>query len=179
MPTYTYKCDDCGYETERIHAARTRASIECSACEKLLTWQFPCPNIKTDTTFLANRGDGFGNDSNSRKLAHAKARAAGVNPTGKVYCPSLCPKGERLSPKAWVNDTADIKRICKDNNWSSETLGVKAVDKATEPAPYRVADDIVRDEVAKTVLERQGDISAREQKTLVAETRERLTGTME
>lgn len=179
MPSYTYKCDQCGHETEWLHAVHTRASLECNSCGHApMTWQFPCPNIQTETTFLANRDDGFGTDERSRKRAYAKARAAGVNPSGKIYCPSLCPLGEPLSPKAWVNDKADIKRICRKNNWSSETLGVTADKIEVAPKPYRVADDIVTDAVDRVVTERGGDVSPREHKTLRRETRERLTGTV-
>lgn len=177
MPSYTYKCDKCGHAIDRLHAPRTRVTLPCSECgHEYPTWQFPCPNIQSETTFLANRDDGFGNDNRSRRVAMARAKAAGVSTAGKLYCPGLCPPGESLSPKAWITDKADARRICRENNWSSETLGVKSDRIETEPKPYRVADDLVADEVKRVVKSREGDVSPKEHENLKHEVREQLTG---
>ena len=177
MPTYTYKCDSCGHKAEEFHAAGERLSLDCVKCGTApMTWQFPCPNLHTDTTFLANRDDGFGSDSASRKLAKAKAKAAGVSTSGMVYCPSLCPPGESLSPKAWIGGKADIKRICRKNNWSSADLGIKADKIDAEPKPYRVADDLVNNEVERIVDRQGGGASPKERTKLSREARERLAG---
>ncbi len=176
MPTYTYRCEACGHRTEGFHAARKRLSLECDKCGKSpMTWQFPCPNLQTEKTFLANRDDGFANDNHSRQAAKAKARAAGVNTAGMVYCPSLCPLGERLSPKAWVSGKAEAKRICRQNNWYSEDLGVRPAKIDAEPEPYRVADDLVAEEVDSIVESQGGDVSPKERVELSHQVRERVT----
>uniref|UniRef100_A0A6M3IN53 Uncharacterized protein n=2 Tax=viral metagenome TaxID=1070528 RepID=A0A6M3IN53_9ZZZZ len=143
-----------------------------------MTWQFPCPNIQSDATFLANRDDGFGNDNVKRKRAHALARAAGVNPTGKIYCPSLCPPGEPFSPKAWISDKSDIKRICRKNNWDCPDMGVKAHSVESEPKPYQVADSLVEEEVQKRVAAANGNVTPRERLDMKHEIAERARGTM-
>lgn len=177
MPTYTYHCDNCHHEIEDIHDAKTRLRLTCEACDWTpMTWRFPSPNIQTDSTFLANhRDDGFGADDASRKIAYARARAAGVNPTGKVYCPSLCPSGERLSPSAWINSKADVKARCRANGWGSPQMGIKPVQIDEAPKPYRVADDIVDGEVARVVRDNDGDVTPRERKQLTERVREQLT----
>ncbi len=177
MPTYTYKCDACGNETDALHAAKDRVRLRCAKCNaEPMVWQFPCPNLSTDTTFLANRDDGFGSDNRSRMRAMAKARAAGVSTAGMVYCPGLCPKDEPLSPKAWVGGKADIKRICRENNWGSPEMGITATNHDTEPAPYRVADDLVKGEVDRIVQDNRGDVSPKERKQLTLDVAKRLKG---
>ena len=175
MPSYTYKCE-CGYASEQIHGPKKRLRLFCPVCEGKLQWQFPCPNLHTDTTWLANRDDGFGADNTSRQRAYAKARAAGVNPVGKVYCPSLCRPGVPLDPEAWVTGKADVKRVCRKNNWSSPEMGVKADKIAEDPGPYRVAPDIVQNEVERIEYETGGDLTAKERKELPEATAERLAG---
>ncbi len=179
MPTYAYVCDECGHRIERLHKPAERLRETCTQCGHApMTWQFPTPNLHTETTWLANRDDGFGEDERSRKIAYAKARKAGVNPTGKVYCPSLCPLGESFSPEAWVDSKHQARQKCKQNNWYSEDLGVTPAPLDNDPKPYQVADDVVQNEVVRVVEARKGDLSARERKTIVDDTRERLSGNM-
>ncbi len=179
MPTYTYQCGTCGHKTEGFHAAHERLSLKCDECgESPMTWQFPVPAVHSDKTFLANRDDGFGTDNRSRQQAMAKARAAGVSTAGMVYCGGLCPPGEPLSPKAWIAGKADVKRICRENNWGSEDLGIRPAKIDADPEPYRVADDLVANEVERIVEDSNGDMSSRERENLSHDVRERLTGTM-
>jgi len=178
MPTYKYKCDDCGYEEDAIHKPSQRIVLACQRCGFApLRWQFPHPHLHTDTTFMANRDDGFGNDNRSRMAARAKAKAAGVSTSGMVYMPGLCPPGQRLSPKAWIGGKADVKRICRENNWGCEQLGVRAAESGAEPEPYRVADDLVENEVDRIVERNAGDVTPTERDKLTHEVRERLTPT--
>lgn len=179
MPTYRYRCDQCDAVEEHLHRSNKRFYIKCPGCGHApMTWQFPTPNVQTGSTWLANRDDGFGTDDFRRKRAYAKARAAGVNPSGKVYCPSLCPLGEPLSPKAWISDKADAKAICQANNWSSDDLGVKSRPVEKDPEPYHVAPDLVQDEVERIVESREGDVSPKEHEELFHTTAERLKGNM-
>ncbi len=71
-----------------------------------------------------------------------------------------------------------MKRICHKNNWSSEDLGIKAAKIDADPEPYRVADDLVANEVERIVEDKSGDVSPKELKTLNHEVRERLTGVL-
>lgn len=141
---------------------------------------FPAPSLQTSTTFMANRDDGFGEDDISRKVAHAKAEAAGVSVTGKTYMSQLCPTGDRLSPKAWISDKDDAKRICEANGWECDELGTKmpAYDKPhPDEGPYKIDEQIVRDEVDGMLARDEAEsVSQQEYNDLKENTRTRLQG---
>lgn len=179
MPLYEYRCDKCGAIEERMHAAKVRAWLTCPACgHEPMTWQFPAPALLTNTEFMANRDDGFGSRNRERKRAYARARAAGVNPTGKTYMPGLA--DSLYDPKAWINDNSDVARLCRQQGRACEGCGihVKAPQRIDppEPKPYRVADDIVERETSKAAVE-FGKLSVKERRQLKKETRERITPT--
>lgn len=94
-----------------------------------------CTTVHSNTTFMANRGDEFEGEPKARKHAMAKARAAGVNPTGKRFFGGLCPPGEPFSPKAWVTESnakAEIKAKCAAHGLHCEGL-VKSDDNFEPP----------------------------------------------
>lgn len=131
-------------------SSETRRKLRRQA--KRTTLPFGLCNLNTDTTFMANRDDGLQCDKATRKRAYAKARAAGVNPTGKTYCPGLARLGVRHDPQAWINGKADVKRVCKSRGSScTGSVNVKASATDVEPEPYRVADDLVERQVNETI----------------------------
>lgn len=146
-----------------------------------MQWQFPCPQVLTDS--FKGQDDGFGKDWRSRQLAHAAARKAGVNPTGKRFVPQMCRKGVRFDPMAWVSDRADVKRRCLKEGWgmNEEDGGLKAIKaREVEPVrekPYEVAPDIVNKQTAiAAAREYGGKLTPREKADLREKTRTRLRG---
>lgn len=143
---------------------------------------YPAPCLHTSTTFMANRDDGFGADERHRKIAHAKAEAAGVSTTGKTYMSQLCPKGEPLSPKAWISDKDDAKRICEDNGWGCEELGTTMPayeGPGPDDEPYKIDEQIVKDEVDGLLIRDGAEgVSRKEYDDLTDTTRTRLQGTI-
>lgn len=129
---------------------------------------FPCPNVQSSTTFMANRDDlGFGTDEVARKRAVAKARARGISTSG-YYNPQL---------QMWIDSKDQLRRVCEQRGLQCEGLvNVKGREPDVKPEPYRVADDIVEREV-ETVLADSGnpEISRKERATLTEDTRERLS----
>lgn len=110
--------------------------------------------LKTDTTFMAGRQqqDEFDGNKQLRATAEAKARAAGVNPTGKFYCAGLAK--ERSDPEAWITGEGDVRRICKERGYGCEgsvTVKQPEVVPDHDEGPYRVADDIVHEEIDQRV----------------------------
>lgn len=110
--------------------------------------------LKTDKTFMAGRQqqDEFDGNKRLRATAEAKARAAGVSPTGKFYCAGLAK--ERSDPEAWITGEADVRRICNERGYGCEgSVNVKQPEFETEDdsGPYRVADDIVNEEIDQRV----------------------------
>lgn len=122
---------------------------------KRTTLPFGLANLDTDTTFMAGRDDGLQCDEATRKQAYAKARAAGVNPTGKTYCPGLARLGVRHDPEAWINGKADVKRVCESRGHDCNgSVKVKARATDVEPESYHVADDLVENAVEKTIVQK-------------------------
>lgn len=77
----------------------------------------------------------------------ADARAAGVNPVGKIHLPKL---GGADDPRAWVSSIDDVRAVCRERNWGYEEAGVYARE---EPPPGRtmLADDIVSEEIENRI----------------------------
>lgn len=146
---------------------------------KRTTLPFGLANLDTDTTFMAGRGEGLQCDEASRKQAYAMARAAGVNPNGKTYCPGLAKK--RHDPEAWISSKGDVKRVCKSRGYNCEgSVNVKARATDVEPEPYRVADDLVENAVEKTIVQNDLRPTPKQRKELAEAAQEKLmpvTGT--
>lgn len=142
--------------------------------------QFPCPAVHTDKTFMSNSGEMDGlPDPRSRKIARAKARAAGVNIQGKRFSSGLCRTGNALDPYAWVGSKAEVKKKCEQQGWGCEEFGVKQREREEAPGPYRVAEDIVQKEVADIVTEQHGGhVTSQQRQDLVEATQTRLVGHM-
>ena len=141
--------------------------------------KFHVPYIHTDDAFLRGRWqeDEFDGNKEQRKAYEAAARAAGGNPAGKKYLGGVA--GRPRDPKGWVSDASDIRRICRETGRGCHGLMEIESTSPDEPddQPYRVADDIVGEEV-RQIVEREagGDVSPRERAELTEKTRERLTG---
>lgn len=112
------------------------------------------------------------NPKNREKIL-ARAKAAGINTSGKAYCGQL---GRYDNPMAWCSTAEDVLESCKRQNLSSSG----AVEyKAREPdAPVQgrpLAPDIVKRE-AKRMLSKDPDLAAkvREGKVKKQEVAERV-----
>ncbi len=179
MPTYTYQCRACGHREEHLHGARE--TLQLHHCGRTrMTKQFPHPAVHTDATFMSNSHvmDGLP-DPRSRKLALAKARAAGVNVQGKRFSPGMCRTGNALDSYAWVGSRAEVKKKCEQQGWGCEEFGVKQREREEAPGPYQVADDIVQKEVTDIVAEQHGGhVTPQQRQDLVEATQTRLVGHM-
>ena len=150
-----------------------------------MQWQFPVPNLVTDSTFMAGRDDGFGKDERSRRQAYANAKRLGIDTTGKTWFPSLARKGRGLGrdPDAWVGQAegrGHIKRVCRKNNWSCEGSvkhKMRLEGPSPDEVPYRPAESIVRTKV-EDIIDKDygGHISPKKREELTETTRTRLTG---
>lgn len=117
------------------------------------------PYVITDTNFFRGSDDGFGSNEYLRSVYHRNARAAGIDTTGKVYCPELCRPGMAggRDPEAWVPRTEGrsyIKKLLTKRRWSSTgRIEVPEAPRDTPPpfdGPYTPADDIVE---AATIMD--------------------------
>lgn len=141
--------------------------------------KFHVPHIHTDDALLRGRWeeDEFDGNAAIRKAYEAEARRAGVNPTGKKYLGGVA--GRPKDPRGWVSDASDVRRICRETGRGCRGMMDIKPTYPDEPddQPYRVADDIVGEEV-RQIVEREagGEVSPRERTELTEQTRERLTG---
>ena len=105
-----------------------------------------CTAIHTNTTFMANReADEFEGDKKVRKYAEARARAAGVNPTGKRFFGGMCRDGKPFDPEAWISEgdaKAEIKTKCEKNRMHCNGLVTHKV-PGHEPADELGTPDVM------------------------------------
>jgi len=128
---------------------RSRKQYRARRRQELRSRVIPVPALVTDTTWMkgSHNDDGFGDDTFAREIAYAKAKAAGITPSGR-YVSQLA--DELGDPKAWVNTRSDAKRLVEGQGASCADLKVKArpIDEPDDwDKPYEVADDIVQEAV--------------------------------
>jgi hypothetical protein len=108
------------------------------------------PGTRTEESFWRGRrvSDQFGETPAGKAMGEqyrAMAKAAGVNPHGKVYQAGLA--SYPGDPSAWVSDTSDVLRIAKEKNLNvSGAVTHKAADIEVPShldQPYEVAADVV------------------------------------
>lgn len=174
MPLYEYRCRDCGHCVELLQTVKemheVRSRLRCQKCEGKMAWQFPRRiALVTDTTFLANRDDGFGNDEVARKRAYAKARRNGTDIGGKFWSPQL---------NSWVGSKAEViaKARAKGRGVSGSVNAPAPELPPPEKKRYEVAEDMVQAAVQEVVEEHGGDVTPKERTQLVETTRGRLRG---
>jgi hypothetical protein len=106
------------------------------------------PVIRTDATFMRGRKKGaeqFGNLPNVRETYMEPARRLGMSTDGKVYMSEIA--AYPGDPRAWVDSTDDIKRVCEERGWAaSGDVTVKGREKAPTP-DVEVAEDIVQEHI--------------------------------
>lgn len=144
------------------------------------------PNIITDTNFFRGTDDGFGNNQMMRRIYHQRARAAGIDTTGKVYCPELVSRSLQggIDPAAWVPRTegrSHIKSVLERRRWSS-TGRVEVKEPSYEipddPEPYVPADDILEKATMLDVERNMPDATPSERKKIKAANAKTLAGNM-
>ncbi len=150
MPLYTYNCHDCDHSQEEMHAPSDRLSIACPSCTSLLQWQFPTPNLHTDTTFFANR-------------PKQQERGSGY------YSSQL---GEVIYGRS------DVKKICEERGWGAEgCVEVKKPPVIPDNTPYSPAKDVVDREVDSIIYtENDGHATQQQVDDLTESVTERLSG---
>ncbi|MFZ5832404.1 MAG: zinc ribbon domain-containing protein [Planctomycetota bacterium] len=168
MPCYDYACE-CGSRQEEMHAWQEEPTIRCTRCGREMWKLPPVPAIRTDSTFMAGRGDGFGaKEHYARSLAVAQAKSRGETPKG-FYCKQL---------GRWVEDRDHLKTVLRESGHGCEELGIKPQfpEVPFHERPYRVADHLVEREIERIEdVERDGNPFSVEQR---AEKKAELTEVM-
>jgi len=170
---------------ERHYRLLVRRGFPEQHARRLATGLFIGIGLVTDSTFMANRDDGFGKDERSRKVAYANARRLGIDTAGKSWFPGLARKGKGLGrdPDAWVGQKegrGHIKKVCEKRNWNCEgSVNHKMRLDGPGPGdkPYTPAEDIVQRKVDDIVeKEHEGHITPKKRKELTEKTRTTLAG---
>lgn len=118
------------------------------------------PGLQTDTRFMSenhsyNQFDGGAGDKMAGDRAMDEARRAGVITSGGRYCHQLA--SYPGDPTAWVWSRADVVEAARRKGLQVEGCGIK-YRPPEEPIKiwdndYKVADDIVQDELESRVLD--------------------------
>jgi hypothetical protein len=176
MPLYSLYCPRCEIELERFCSVETMYTQECEECGAVLEKRFSVPTLRTDTQFMAGAGvacDGL-HDPMSRRMAYAKAKAAGVNIAGKKFHPGLCRRGVPFDPQAWYGDRSEVVRKadamgrCVEGD-INHTSAVRDEDYARVEAPYRCSAQAVRDEVNAEIRQAHGGKVSRKKRREITE----------
>lgn len=140
-------CGKCG---GAIHPVRG-----CTLCPMFASGQ--TPTCRSDGTIFPSHlmGGRQFKTAAVRNRYLARARAAGVNTDGKVYCSSLADfPGD---PRAWVDSTGEQKRLLEERGWNATgDITVKAPD-AAPPPPVRLAEDLVEERLSRKLEEMYPD----------------------
>ena len=163
----------------------------CQYCNRpmRLYLQSNLPATRTDKQFMASAGvsdDGFGNDERSRRIARARAEAAGVNVNGMRFHPGLCRKGVPYDPiNGWYSSRADVIRKaeakgCNVFGCIEHTTPIRDKDLAALERPYRPAASVVARDAERIVAEKYGPNATKAQvENTVEELRDRHAGNAE
>lgn len=93
------------------------------------------PGVKgSDRAFMENRYNNQQLDLMPKHQAQrivAEAKAAGVSPSGKVYCSGLADGRGHRDPAAWVDGAGDVLRVARERNLTVEG----AVEHKGRPMP--------------------------------------------
>ena len=140
------------------------------------------PHLQTDTSL--HLGDGFESDY-VRRMAYARARAAGINTSGRIYMPSLADGRGHACPYAWVPHSdfrSRVADICRQRGHACEgTVNVKAPEPESDPLdePYRPAPDIIEPEVdAINETEHGGQMTEKQKQDKRDELSEKYAGAL-
>ena len=164
MPLYDYECKGCGHIQEEIHPATKKLKIRCPRCGKKLKKRFPAPNVRTDTEFLAGKGDGFGENELGRRQEYARLRREGKSVPGSAFY------SHQLG--GWVEGRSDLRRQCIERGLGCEEVNVKPrFNDAAAEQPYEVADSILNRAVEREITQKHGGHVTAQQK---ADIREKL-----
>lgn len=172
MPLYSFHCPKCPQEDIELLRSPGDLRPPACVCGKTMIWKPPIPNLQTDTTFMANRSHGFGEDQQALGRALSKAKAAGVSVGNMSYSHQLASAPGALD--GWFDGKDAVRRRCQEKGLTCEEVGVRSPVVEREPRPYRVSPGVVKARVEKLVEERGGDISAKEKAALTVQTAEDL-----
>lgn len=125
MPLYQYECDECGYAEEVLQSIKEMETgvgtpSECDCSGHFVRIMGKASIGICDTNMLRDayksRFD-FDDQTDFRGDLYAKkAKAAGVDTTGRWYLPSLAI--EVGDPFAWVGSINEIKEKCQMRGWA-------------------------------------------------------------
>jgi hypothetical protein len=142
-----------------------------------------CPGvptaIRTDSRFLSglHTDDGFGGDDLTRRTVHRRARAAGISPTGKKWCPQLVPHGDPMSPEGLVSDMHEAEARCRQNGYGASgriNTNKRELDEHDPlEKPYRINDAVVEQKVQERIA-REGPVSPKKREQLTGDIRESM-----
>jgi hypothetical protein len=74
-----------------------------------------------------------------------EARAAGINISGKYYCSGLADKRGHCDPAAWIDSSADIKRVARQRNLTVRGIVEHEAVPTPPPEPKALSERLIRE----------------------------------
>lgn len=132
------------------------------------------PLAQTDREFLMGHcnGNQFEKTPGVGDLYQKEARAAGVDPKGKIYLAGLAEyPGD---PTAWVDGRGDVRKIVEERGWGCRGMvNVKPDNGRPQEETIDVADDLVAERVQDAIAENP-ELASRDQGELKHEVKQTM-----
>lgn len=115
MPTYDYRCPDCGHVEEVVHSIKSDPDIKCSSCNKCLMQRM----ISSNTTGFIFKDGGTPSMAYKEKRLRQK-KNAGLN----VRQIERYGSGVRLKPNVAgheVDSWSDAAKLAKEAGWKEDS----------------------------------------------------------
>ena len=141
---------DAGKEAVSIYLA-SLASGATERFAEMVALQTPPGTRGSERAFMENRLNNQQFDDMPARQANwllREARAAGINPTGKVYIGGLADSRAHRDPEAWVSGVDDVRRVAQKRNLHVEGA-VKHEGHAVPPKRRALSERAIREAMAR------------------------------
>lgn len=153
-----------GQEAAEMYA-RLRSDGQSHRWAEMCALQQP-PGVKgTDRAWMQGR---YNNQQlDQMPPDHARnvvtlAKRAGINPSGKYYAASLADHRGPADPRAWVDSTADVKRVAQERNLSVtgavEHKGIPQPRPKSKPLSERLTREMMAVERRRNPTIKKGEL---------------------
>lgn len=143
----------------RAHYVRMIRGGQSERWALMCALQAPPGTRQTERAFFEGRNNGEWLSKLPKRQAERMvraAKAAGVNPSGKIYFGGIADKRGIYDPEAWVSDAADVKRVAEKRGLDVDG----AVRHRASGRPVRksvdIAPDILKREAAYELKKNPG-----------------------
>lgn len=154
---------EAGKDASEMYARLRSEGLSHTWCE-MVVLQKPPGTKGSDRSFMEGRLNNQQLDDMPKDHAQQMvkvARKAGINPSGKYYSSGLADHRGPADPAAWIDSTADVRKVAMDRNLSvSGAVTHKGIQEAPKRKPLsdRLTKEMMRVEQARHPTMKKGEL---------------------